>query len=112
MTSPSDRIEAAARAMAAFDDEEFDDMYPSAQGSYRRLAKAALASAYPELTNGTAWIAPMQATEAMAKHAEGYTDFGRTAVVDTLERVIKEWQMAFSLMRDAYPHDQPKDRAG
>lgn len=48
------------------------------------------------------WLAPMEATEGMAKHAEGLTDFAYSAVVATPEDVIREWQSGYRLMRDAY----------
>ena len=57
---------------------------------------------FPELASGTHWIAPMEATEGMAKHAEGLTDFAYSAVVATPEDVIREWQSGYRLMRDAY----------
>ena len=61
MTLSPARIEAAARAVvetAVIAIGDWDVMNPE------EVARAVLAAAIPELANGTAWIAPVEATES------------------------------------------------
>lgn len=69
MTLTPNRIEAAARAI---DPDAWHDVHPAQQRMMdlrkikaRGRAAQAVAAFYPELANGTAWLAPMEATEGM-----------------------------------------------
>ena len=92
-----DRIERAARAAEdiAVGDANGRLMNPV------EVAKAVLAAAYPELHSDppTAWLAPMEATEAML-HARG--DPYEETVVDSME-----CELIWEAMRDAYLRDTP-----
>lgn len=105
MTSPSDRIEAAARARYERDEIMHRGGTPWEKlghfaKQYRHMEAALdLAAAYPELTNGTAWIAPISPTIAMMAAMDDEREQGRHA------------QAIYDAMRDAYLQDQPKDKA-
>lgn len=60
MTLPPNRIEAAARAIRWATDIVDED-------HARKIAVFVLSEALPEIANGTAWVAPMEATEGMIK---------------------------------------------
>lgn len=64
-----ERLEAAARALCGKFWSELDwrELSPKAKEVYRDAGRAALAAAYPELSAGTHWLAPMEATDAMAR---------------------------------------------
>lgn len=65
MTISPDRIEAAARAMAADDANDWDEIHAAAQASYMRIARAGLTAAFPELASGSHWLAPCSDTETL-----------------------------------------------
>lgn len=70
----------------------------------KALIKAMLDAAYPELTNGTAWIAPTTPTATMEDaHFQAHAD---------AKTVFAEVSEIWAAMRDAYLQDQPKDKAG
>ena len=73
--TPDERLEAVARALWAQDDAGFprftqqhwEEGTALARSAYLARAKAALSAAYPELSAGTHWLAPREATDAMAR---------------------------------------------
>lgn len=73
--TPDERLEAAARAAWEWDDQGFPERCRQkweegtqlARATYVARAEAALAAAYPELTAGTHWLAPMEMMEAAAR---------------------------------------------
>ena len=71
MTDPA-RIEAAARAMAVADGYAWGRMTRAYRDVYVTRARFICDTAYPELANGTAWLAPMDPSDAM------YTAAGNT----------------------------------
>lgn len=103
MTLPPNRIEAAARAMADIDENEWDELSAAAKTSYRGLAIRGIAGAYPELANGTAWLAPTTPTTAMEDaHFQAHAD---------AKTVLAEVPAIWSAMRDAFLQE-PKDNGG
>jgi len=106
-----ERIERAARAIAAVNGDDFDavprdksewtekrgnfagrfrDVNEPTKIDYLAMAGVAAAELYPELASGTHWIAPMEATEGM-KEAGG------------LSAYIDDWAGAvWQAMRDAH----------
>ena len=78
------RIEAAARAMHLASDRgdvAWEDEAVVCRTAFRVQAEAALAAAYPEIANGTAWLAPMEDSEVMwgglARQIVMWRDMGR-----------------------------------
>ena len=83
------RIEAAARAMHLVSDRgdvAWEDEAVVWRMVFRVQAEAALAAAYPEIATGTAWLAPMEATDEMLETARG----------------AWSWPDAWTAMRDAH----------
>lgn len=64
-----ERIEAAAKATWDLENplerKAFHDTAPEVQAVYREEAERVLRGAFPELFDGTGWIAPWDATDAM-----------------------------------------------
>ena len=94
MTLPPNRIEAAARALAENDENDWAELSAAVHKSYRGHARAALTAAYPELANGTAWVAPMQANLDMWNAArdamDEFTTDPMTAMRDAFLQEPKE----------------------
>lgn len=91
MTIPPDRVEAAARLLA-----RRSEMPEAEWHSFADEVEAILRVALPELANGTAWVAPMEATEEMLKAV--------WIVWDDDIRLSSAW----ATMRDAHLN-KPKD---
>lgn len=88
--TPDERLEAAARALCGkfWSELAWRDLSPRAQEVYRDAAREALAAAYPELSAGTHWLAPMRMTAGM-----------ESAVIDAANGDMEDtWRAA----RDAY----------
>lgn len=100
--TPSDRIEAAARAMWTMNSLASEmgltwDASPFSE-HYREVAAAAVAAAYPELNGDSPshWLAPNEATEEMEAAAEALDD--RTGFYDR----NASGEEHYRAMRDAY----------
>ena len=91
MTDPA-RIEAAARELVT-DWATIDAPTPQQLEYAHKRAGEILAAAYPELANGTAWLAPMEATDEMLEAARG----------------AWSWPDAWTAMRDAHLKAQGSD---
>lgn len=114
MTLPPNRIEAAARAICQ-EGVVVNGVWRCQRDTMacrdcRDEAAAAITAAYPELANGTAWLAPMEATGGMQAAGRDYVGQwlpeGRVA-----KPVTDQWQIAretWSAMRDAFLQE-PKD---
>jgi hypothetical protein len=109
MTSRTDRIEAAARAIMVDrhpiewgkEDQAWDDYRGSfARKGWLREAELALTAAFPELMSDppTGWVAPMEATPQMCS-------VGRRAVLDDIYGT--EAKAAYEAIRDAHLKDNP-----
>lgn len=92
MISP-DRIEAAARVLRSDLDEVDGPLV-------RQMALQVLEAAYPELANGTAWLAPMGATPDMI-------DAGRDVGPDA-PYGLGETRQRWAAFRDAFLQE-PKE---
>lgn len=98
--TPDERLEAAARAWLEHCDSvlptslpgRWEDVAAMLRNAYLGRAKTALAAAYPELTAGTHWLAPMEMTKGMVKAV--YDKFAALNVVYPED--------AWSAARDAY----------
>lgn len=68
--TPDERQEAAARAAWEWQEAlriSWDGLGEHSKTLLLAKAKVTLAAAYPELSAGTHWLAPMEATDAMAR---------------------------------------------
>lgn len=102
---PMTRLEAAARALWLLDGGcPYDELHPDEQADVMRDAKKVLDAAYPELTDGTHWIAPREATDAMI-------DAGRDVGPDAPYRV-RETRLRWDAFRDAHLEEQDDIAAG
>ncbi len=90
MISPN-RIEAAARALGP------TGLSPERE---RAWAEEILTASYPELANGTAWLAPRVPTDAMLSAGSDMIDDPSSHAVDAV----------YTAMRDAFLQE-PKDNA-
>lgn len=69
----------------------------------RAQAEAALATAYPELASGEAWVAPREATEAMIEESYGWT----MSEMGTAEGGKDSAAECYRAMREAHLKDHP-----
>ena len=109
----TERIEAAARAMARvqfpeYDDDEFEAFWAASEGAYtkleRKAAEAALTAAFPQLMSEppTGWVAPMEAKV-------GFIPDACLALHDEsgLDERVKAFADDYRAMRDAHLKDNP-----
>lgn len=123
-----ERIEAAARAICAKANDNWDDIPESKQDwtnkrgqfngrfrdvnepyrlDYLAMVTAAIDAAYPELAgeNPTHWLAPMEMTDDMASasmDAEIYCDICDIDIALTREGLVKAARLGWSAARDVY----------
>lgn len=101
--TPSQRIEAAARADAAFDGRDFDRLGRADKQRYLTRSAGSLAAGYPELNGGspTHWVAPNEATPEMVEAEEATRWHGEDG---HLERY--EFAEEYAYARSAYLNTQ------
>ena len=101
MTDPA-RIEAAARAiLAVADGYAWGRMTRAYRDVYVTRARFICDTAYPELANGTAWLAPMEATEEMLRATLADRPFA-----DCGGRERRDFDEEWAIARDAHLKSQ------
>lgn len=91
-------LEPAARALLAFDSPgtDWDDLSPDDRETYLDGAKRIVEARYPELTEGSHWIAPRTPTDAMLNAGCDLIDDPSSNAVDAV----------YTVMRNAYLKDK------
>lgn len=93
-----ERVEKAAKAIYEWVHpaaSSWDKEGPTVRGDYTEAGRAVIAKVFPELLDGTGWIAPWEATEAMA-------NAGCRSAIDDLEPTNPEMEIFYRAMRDAH----------